>query len=81
MPGPDYQPIFAANLYLTSMASKSRGLHEYIVNHKKGGAAHPNAAIEFKLGDKVTTMIKTNNDESIVVHHDTNLPRPYLIYL
>lgn len=22
-------------------------------------------------------MIKTNNDETIVLHHDTNLPRPY----
>lgn len=64
-------------LYLTSMASKSRGLHEYIVNHEKGGANHPNAKVEFKLGDKVTTMIKTNNGESIVLHHDTNLPRPY----
>lgn len=64
-------------LYLTSMASKSRGLHNYVVNHEKGGENHPNAKIEFKLGDKVTTMIKANNGESIVVHHDTNLPRPY----
>ena len=64
-------------VYLTSMASKARGLHEYIVNHPKGGADHPNAKIDFKLGDKVTTMLKTNNGESIVMHHDTNLPRPY----
>jgi predicted dehydrogenase len=64
-------------LYLTSMATKSRGLHNYIVDHEKGGENHPNAEVEFKLGDKVTTMIKTVNGESIVVHHDTNLPRPY----
>lgn len=64
-------------LYLTSMATKSRGLHEYIVNHPKGGPDHPNAKVAFKLGDKVTTMIKTNNGETIVIHHDTNLPRPY----
>lgn len=64
-------------LYLTSMATKSRGLHEYIVNHPKGGPDHPNAKVTFKLGDKVTTMIKTNNGETIVIHHDTNLPRPY----
>lgn len=64
-------------LSLTSMASKSRGLHNYIVNHPKGGADHPNADIKFKLGDKVTTMIQTNNGETIVMHHDTNLPRPY----
>lgn len=64
-------------VYLTSMASKARGLHEYIINHPKGGANHPNAKVEFKLGDKITTMVKTNNGESIVIHHDTNLPRPY----
>jgi hypothetical protein len=59
------------------MSSKSRGLHDYIVNHIKGGPDHPNAKQKFKLGDKVTSMIKTNNDETIVLHHDTNLPRPY----
>lgn len=64
-------------MYLTSMSTKSRGLHNYIVNHEKGGKTHPNAAVEFKLGDKVTTMIKTVNEETIVIHHDTNLPRPY----
>ena len=64
-------------LYLTSMASKSRGLHNYIVDHEKGGKDHPNAKIDFKLGDKITTMVKTANGESIVLHHDTNLQRPY----
>lgn len=64
-------------LYLTSMSTKSRGLHEYVVNHPKGGKDHPSAKVEFNLGDKVTTMIKTFNGESIVLHHDTNLPRPY----
>jgi predicted dehydrogenase len=63
--------------HLTSMASKSRGLHNYIVDHPKGGEAHPNADIEFRLGDKVTTMIRCNNGETVVLHHDTNLPRPY----
>lgn len=62
---------------LTSMASKARGLHEYIVNHPQGGASHPNAKVEFKLGDKVTTMLSTANGETVVLHHDTNLPRPY----
>lgn len=64
-------------LYLTSIASKSRGLHEYIVNHPKGGPDHPNAKVQFNLGDKVTTMIKCANGETVVIHHDTNLPRPY----
>ncbi len=62
---------------LTSMASKSKGLNQYVKNHKKGTANHPNNSIEFKLGDKITTMIQTANEETIVMHHDTNLPRPY----
>lgn len=63
--------------YLTSMASKARGLHEYIVNHPKGGKDHPNAKVDFKLGDVVTTLIRTVNGETITLNHDTNLPRPY----
>ncbi|PIQ11629.1 MAG: glycosyl hydrolase [Ignavibacteriales bacterium CG18_big_fil_WC_8_21_14_2_50_31_20] len=62
---------------LTSTATKSIGLHNYIVNHPKGGENHPNAKLEWKLGDIITTVIKTANDESIIVTHDTNLPRPY----
>lgn len=62
---------------LCSFASKARGLHEYIVNHPKGGKDHVNARQQFKLGDKVTTLISTSNGETIVIHHDTNLPRPY----
>jgi predicted dehydrogenase len=60
---------------LVSYSSNARGLHEYIV--KKGGADHPNAKIDFKLGDVVTTMIKCWNGETILLQHDTNLPRPY----
>jgi predicted dehydrogenase len=60
---------------LVSYASKARGLHEHIV--KQGGENHPNAKIEFKLGDIVTTMMKCANGESILLQHDTNLPRPY----
>ncbi|MBK9737022.1 MAG: Gfo/Idh/MocA family oxidoreductase [Saprospiraceae bacterium] len=63
--------------YLTSMSSKARGLHNHIMDHPKGGKDHPNAAINFKLGDVVTTNIKTANGESITLTHDTNLPRPY----
>lgn len=62
-------------LTLASMATKSRGLHEHIV--AVGGADHPNAEIEFALGDVVTTMLRTANRETVVVTHDTNLPRPY----
>lgn len=69
--------IHAGNRFtsLVSMASKARGLHEYIV--KTGGADHPNAAVKFSLGDIVTTMIKTANNETLLLQHDTSLPRPY----
>ena len=60
---------------LTSTASKARGLHDYIV--KNGGESHPNAKVNFKLGDVITTVLKTSNEESIIISHDTNLPRPY----
>jgi len=60
---------------ITSVATKSRGLHNYIV--KEGGKNHPNANVKFKLGDVVTSIIKCHNGESIVISHDTNSPRPY----
>ena len=60
---------------LCSFASKSRGLHNHIV--KQGGENHPNAKINFKLGDVVTTSIQCVNGETILLQHDTNLPRPY----
>ena len=60
---------------LVSFASKARGLHEYIT--RLGGENHPNAKINFKLGDVVTTMIRCANEETILLQHDTNLPRPY----
>ncbi|HEX6891608.1 MAG TPA: Gfo/Idh/MocA family oxidoreductase [Chryseolinea sp.] len=60
---------------LVSYSTKSKGLHEFIV--KNGGENHPNAKVDFRLGDVVTTMIKTAKNETILLQHDTNLPRPY----
>lgn len=60
---------------LVSYSSKTRGLHNYIV--RNGGENHPNSKVNFKLGDVVTTMIRTANDETVLLQHDTNLPRPY----
>lgn len=64
-------------LFLTSTATKARGLHNYIVEHPKGGPNHPNAKVEFNLGDVVTTVLKTSNGETMLLSHDTGLPRPY----
>lgn len=62
---------------LSSIATKSRGLNRYVVNHPKGGKDHPNAKVIFKLGDIVTTQIQCENGETIVLTHDTSSPRPY----
>ena len=62
-------------LNLCSFASKARGLHDHIV--KACGPDHPNARVSFKLGDVVTTSINCANGETILLQHDTNLPRPY----
>ncbi len=62
-------------LSLCSFGTKSRGLHEYVT--KTCGADSPNAKVEFKLGDVITTNIKCANGETILLQHDTNLPRPY----
>jgi len=69
--------INSGNLFmtLTSTATKTRGLHEYIV--AVGGEDHTNARVRFKLGDIVTTVIQCAGGETIIVSHDTNLPRPY----
>lgn len=60
---------------LTSYASKARGLHDYVV--KNGGKTHPNASVKFALGDIVTTQIACENGETVLLTHDTSLPRPY----
>lgn len=62
---------------LSSIATKSRGLNRYIKKHPKGGPDHPNAKINYKQGDIVTTQIQTANGESIVLTLDTSSPRPY----
>ena len=60
---------------LTSTSTKARGLHDYVV--ATAGRDHPNAQVRFALGDVVTTVLRTANEESVVITHDTDLPRPY----
>jgi hypothetical protein len=59
---------------LTSYASKARGLHDYI---GKLAPDHPNNRVRFSLGDIVQTQIACANGETILLSHDTSLPRPY----
>lgn len=60
---------------LTSYATPARGLHNHIV--AKGGVDHPNSRVRFALGDVVTTMIGCHGGQTILLSHDTSLPRPY----
>jgi len=62
-------------LTLTSMASKARGLHEYIL--KNEGPQHDLANYQFAQGDVVTTTILCAHGETIVLTLDTTLPRAY----
>ncbi|KRD34928.1 glycosyl hydrolase [Lysobacter sp. Root916] len=61
---------------INSFATKARGLHEYTVA-KSGGTTHPSTQASFKLGDVVTTTLACENGETILLQHDTSLPRPY----
>jgi predicted dehydrogenase len=61
---------------INAFATKARGLHDYIVK-QPGGAQHANAKVKFKLGDVVTTTLACENGETIILQHDTSLPRPY----
>ncbi|MCC6441505.1 MAG: Gfo/Idh/MocA family oxidoreductase [Rhodanobacteraceae bacterium] len=60
---------------ITSYASKSRGLHDYIVD--QAGNDHPNAKVTFALGDIVTSQLGCANGETVLLTLDTSLPRPY----
>jgi hypothetical protein len=59
---------------LVSFSSKSRGLNKYI---EKVSPGNKNAKINFKKGDVTTTMINCANGETVMLSHDTHLPRPY----
>ncbi len=63
--------------HLNSFASKARGLQDYVNRKMKAPAEHPSASARFKLGDVVTTTLACENGETILLQHDTSLPRPY----
>ena len=61
--------------YLVSMSSPARGMHEYALDHF--GPDSSQAKEKFALGDVNTSLIKTKLGKTIILVHDTNLPRPY----
>lgn len=62
---------------ISSVSTKARGLHKYIVEHPKGGEGHPNAKVKFHEGDVVSSQIQCSNGETILLTHDTSMQRPY----
>ncbi|MBE5868808.1 MAG: Gfo/Idh/MocA family oxidoreductase [Lachnospiraceae bacterium] len=62
-------------LTLTSTASKSAGLHDYVMRNKPEDELLKDA--KFAQGDVVTTVIKCAGGETIVLTLDTSLPRFY----
>ena len=60
---------------LSSFASKSRGLNEWIKKNK--GEDYDLADYSFNQGDIVTTVLKCADGETVVLTHDCSLPRPY----
>ncbi len=61
--------------YLVSMSCNSRGLYEYAKEHYPEN--DPKRKETYKLGDVNTSLIRTKKGKTIIVKHDTNLPRPY----
>ncbi len=59
---------------LVSMATASKGLHQWLQEHRPGTDL---AQAEVNEGDIVTTLIKCAGGQTIVLSHDCTLPRPY----
>jgi predicted dehydrogenase len=60
---------------LTAMSSKARGINAWIKENR--GEDFENANFAFAQGDIVITCIKCAHGETIVLKHDTTLPRAY----
>ena len=59
---------------LVSVSSKARGLASYV---NKVSPGNKNGKLNYKNGDITTTMLNCANGETVVLSHDTHLPRPY----
>jgi len=58
-----------------STVSASKGIKAYF--KRKFGDDHPNARIDWKQGDIVTSTLKTMSGKTLVINYDMQLPRPY----
>jgi hypothetical protein len=60
---------------ITSTASASKGINAYF--KRRFGENHPNAKLNYKQGDIVTSVLKTKMGKTLVINYDMQLPRPY----
>jgi len=58
-----------------STATASRGINDFF--KRKFGEDHPNAKLNFRQGDIVTSLLKTKMGKTVVINYDMQLPRPY----
>ncbi|MEL6109275.1 MAG: Gfo/Idh/MocA family oxidoreductase, partial [Planctomycetota bacterium] len=61
--------------YIVSMSSKARGMNLYAKEHLPNG--HPYRERNYINGDINSSLIQLANGESLMLKHDTDLPRPY----
>jgi predicted dehydrogenase len=61
--------------YVTSMSGPSRGLRAWQREHLAADDAR--RAETYAQGDVNISLLKTVNGKTVVITHDTNLPRPY----
>jgi glycosyl hydrolase family 109/GFO/IDH/MocA oxidoreductase family protein len=61
--------------YLVSMSGPSRGLQDWAAEHTAPDS--PKRKETYVLGDVNSSLIKTARGRTILVEHNTNLPRPY----
>ena len=58
-----------------STATASKGINTYF--KRKFGEDHPNAKLNYRQGDIVTSLLKTKMGKTLVINYDMQLPRPY----
>ena len=61
---------------LSAFATKARGLKKYVDDY--GGPDHPLSKAQWNCGDIVTSQIKCENGETVLVTHNCNNPRPHV---
>ena len=58
-----------------STASSSKGINAYF--KREFGECHPNAKLNYRQGDIVTSLLKTKMGKTLVINYDMQLPLPY----